>query len=48
MIGISRNRVPAPSVWCELFQGLDIAALERVLGDWVRGEQPAGHVAIDG
>jgi hypothetical protein len=48
VIGISRNRVPAPSVWCELFQGLDIAALERVLGDWVRGEQPAGHVAIDG
>jgi DDE_Tnp_1-associated/Transposase DDE domain len=47
-IGISRNRVPAPSVWCELFQGLDIAALERALGNWVRGEQPAGHVAIDG
>ncbi|HEY6432623.1 MAG TPA: transposase family protein, partial [Acetobacteraceae bacterium] len=38
-IGISRNRVPAPSVWCELFQGLDIAARGRVLGDWVRGEQ---------
>lgn len=47
-IGISRNRVPAPSVWCELFQGLDIGALERVLGHWVRGEQSAGHVAIDG
>jgi hypothetical protein len=47
-IGIRRNRVPAPSVWCELFQGLDIAALERVLGDWVRGEQSPGHVAIDG
>jgi len=47
-IGISRNRVPAPSVWCGLFQGLDIGALERVLGNWVRGDQPAGHVAIDG
>ena len=47
-IGITRNRVPAPSVWCELFQGLDIGALERALGDWVRGAQPAGHVAIDG
>lgn len=47
-IGIRRNRVPAPSVWCALFQGLDIAALERVLGDWVRGGQAAGHVAIDG
>ncbi len=47
-IGISRNRVPTPSAWCELFQGLDIGALERALGNWVRGEQPAGHVAIDG
>jgi DDE_Tnp_1-associated len=47
-IGISRNRVPAPSVWCELFQGLDVGALERVLGNWVCGERPAGHVAIDG
>jgi hypothetical protein len=47
-IGIRRNRVPAPSVWCELFQGLDVVALERVLGDWVRGERSAGHVAIDG
>jgi hypothetical protein len=47
-IGISRNRVSASSVWCELFQRLDIGALERALGNWVRGEQPAGHVAIDG
>jgi DDE_Tnp_1-associated/Transposase DDE domain len=47
-IGISRARVPAPSVWCELFKGLDVGALERVLGNWVRGEQAAGHVAIDG
>jgi hypothetical protein len=47
-IGIRRNRVPAPSVWCELFQGLDVGALEHVLGHWVRGGQPAGHVAIDG
>src|SRR5487761_1608540 len=47
-IGISRNRVPAPSVWCALFKGLDVVALERALGTWVRGEQAAGHVAIDG
>jgi hypothetical protein len=47
-IGISRNRVPAPSVWYDLFQGLNIAVLERVLGHWVRGEQPAEQVAIDG
>jgi hypothetical protein len=47
-IGIGRDRVPAPSVWCELFQALDVIALEQALGDWVRSEAPPGHVAIDG
>jgi len=47
-IGITRARVPAPSVWCELFKGLDVAALEHVLGHWVRGGRASGHVAIDG
>lgn len=47
-IGIGRDRVPAPSVWCELFQELDVTALEQALGDWVRGEASPGHVAIDG
>src|SRR3954466_3750817 len=36
-LGIRRGRVPAPSVWCELFQGLDVASLEAALGEWVRG-----------
>jgi hypothetical protein len=48
-IGIGRERVPAPSVWCELFQELDVAALEKALGGWVTGDaSTAGHVAIDG
>jgi len=47
-LGIMRGRVPAPSVWCELFQGLDIASLETALGGWVRGGRSAGHIAIDG
>src|SRR5580704_9247084 len=47
-IGISRGRVPAPSVWCELFQALDVTSLERILGAWVQGDRAAGHVAIDG
>ena len=48
-IGIGRGRAPAPSVWCELFQKLDVTALERALGGWVTGETPpVGHVAIDG
>ena len=49
IIGIHRARVPAPSVWCELFQDLDVTALERGLGGWVSGAAPvAGQVAIDG
>jgi hypothetical protein len=47
-LGIGRPRVPAPSVWCELFRDLDVVALERALGRWVRGGAEAGHVAIDG
>ena len=47
-IGIGRARIPAPSVWCELFQDLDIVALEQALGAWVRGGAAPGHVAIDG
>ena len=48
-IGIGRCRVPAPSVWCELFQQLDVTSLEQALGGWVTGPAPAtGHVAIDG
>lgn len=47
-LGITRGRVPAPSVWCELFQGLDVASLEVALGDWVRGGRAGGHIAIDG
>ena len=31
-----------------MFKGLDVGAPERALGIWVRGEQTAGHVAIDG
>jgi hypothetical protein len=48
-IGIGRGRVPAPSVWCELLQDMDVTALERALGGWVTGGTPAeGHIAIDG
>ena len=47
-VGITRGRVPAPSVWCELFQGLDVASLEAALGGWVMGGRAPGHIAIDG
>ena len=45
-IGIEHARIPAPSVWCELFQDLDIVALEQALGAWVQGGSAPGHVAI--
>ena len=48
-IGIGRARVPAPSVWCGLFKGLGCRRSgARAPGTWVRGQQAAGHVAIDG
>jgi hypothetical protein len=47
-IGIARQRVPAPSVWCELFQHLDVAALGHALGAWLRGGASMGSVAING
>lgn len=47
-LGITRGRVPVPSVWCELFQGLDVASFEVALGAWVRDCRPPGHIAIDG
>jgi len=47
-LGILRGRVPAPSVWSELFRALDVGALEQLLGAWVKGAGAAGHVAIDG
>src|SRR4051794_12415284 len=47
-LGLLRGRVPAPSVWSELFRALDVGALERLLGAWVKGAGAAGHVAIDG
>ena len=49
MTNASNSKVkPLPGRAHELFKGLDVSALERVLGNWVRGEQAAGHVAIDG
>ena len=30
-LGITRGRVPTPSVWCEFFKKLDVEALEQVL-----------------
>src|SRR4051812_5917054 len=47
-LGLLCGRVPAPSVWSELFRALDVGALERLLGAWVKGAGAAGHVAIDG
>src|SRR3954453_9784365 len=47
-LGILRGRVPAPSVWSELFRALDVGALERLLGAWVKGAGAAGHGAIGG
>ncbi len=47
--GIERDRAPCHATYHYVFKGLDVIALERVLGDWaesVSGE--GGHVSIDG
>jgi len=47
--GIERDRAPCHATYHYVFKGLDVIALERVLGDWagsVSGE--GGHVSMDG
>ena len=50
-MGIYRKQAPCHATYHNIFRGLDIAALEQVLANWVRalaGEKVLGHVAIDG
>jgi DDE_Tnp_1-associated/Transposase DDE domain len=42
------TRAPCHATYHYFFKALDVTAAERVLGEWARGDQPAGHVAIDG
>lgn len=42
------KRAPCHSMYHYFFKALDINAAERVLGEWARGEEVLGHVAIDG
>src|SRR5438309_10473908 len=45
-LGLTRGRVPAPSVRCELFPGLDVASLVAALGARGGGGVRAGALAI--
>lgn len=49
-LGFNRAKTPAPSTFCELFQQLDVAAVERALRTWLlaRGAGAGEHVALDG
>lgn len=42
------TRAPCHATYHYFFKALDVTAAERVLGEWVCGDQPIGHVAIDG
>jgi Transposase DDE domain len=46
LLGI--KRAPCHATYHYFFKALDAAAADQVLGAWVRGKQPLGHVAIDG
>lgn len=39
---------PCHATYHYFFKALDVGATEAVLGEWVRGDGPAGHVALDG
>lgn len=42
------TRAPCHATYHYFFKALDVTAAERVLGEWAQGDQPVGHVAIDG
>lgn len=42
------ERAPCHATYHYFYKALDMAAAEAVLGGWVRGSGPAGHVALDG
>ena len=42
------RRAPCHAMYHYFFKALDVAAAERVLGEWARGGGSLGHVAIDG
>jgi len=47
--GVTRDRAPCHATYHYVFEGLDVVALERVLGDWVApGDGDGEHVAMDG
>ena len=46
LLGI--ERAPCHAMYHHFFKALDVAAAERVLGEWALGGAAPGHVAIDG
>lgn len=42
------ERAPCHAMYHYFFKALDVEAAEAVLGEWVRGSDPLGHVALDG
>ncbi len=46
LLGI--DRAPCHAMYHYFFKALDVAAAERVLGEWALGGAAPGHVAIDG
>lgn len=47
--GVHRDRAPCHATYHYVFKGLDVVALERVLGDWVAsGNGDGEQVSIDG
>jgi hypothetical protein len=50
-LGVERSRAPCQATYHNLFKGLEVEALEEVLGRWVGGllgKEPPGQLALDG
>jgi hypothetical protein len=47
-LGIERDRAPCHATYHYVLKGLEIAALEKSLGQWVGGGGPPGHTCLDG
>lgn len=48
LYALGLERAPCHATYHYVFKALDVAAAEQVLGVWARGDQPLGHVALDG
>ena len=48
LFGITNGKAPCHSMYFYFFRDLDADTLSKALGSFARGDEPPGHIAIDG